>query len=115
MSIFSKAWKSIRKAAKAVVRSPVVKFAAVGLTIVAPPAGAGAMAGLAVADKVIKATESKDPKRRAEAKKVIANTVKVAKAGNVHARHGSALLALAKRRDRVRTALMRDVQRRRKA
>ena len=113
MSFLSKAFKSIKRVASAVVHSPVVKIASVGLAVVCPPAGVGAMAALAAADKVIKATDSADPKRRAEAQKVVANTVKLAKTGNVHARTGEAMLVLALRRDRIRGALASDMQRKR--
>jgi hypothetical protein len=112
MSFLSKAFKSIRKAAEAVVHSPIAKAAAGGLAIVCPPAGAGAMAALAASDKVLAATRSKDPKRRAEAQKVIANTVRAAKTGHAGARHGAMMLMLAKRRRRIAEALHVDKQKR---
>jgi hypothetical protein len=112
MSWFSKAFKSIRNIADKVVHSPIAKLAAGALVIVCPPAGAGAMAGLAVADKVIAATRSKDPKRRAEANKIINATVSHAKeTANAATRHGVMMLNLAKRRRRVAEAMLLDKQR----
>jgi len=46
-------FKSIGKIAKAVVKSPITKIAAGALAIVVPPAGAAAIAGLAVANKAV--------------------------------------------------------------
>lgn len=108
MSWLGKAFKSVGKIAKAVVKSPITKLAAGALVVVCPPAGAGAMAALAASDKIIAATKSKDPKRRAEAKKAIAATVKVAKTGNAAARHGVMMLGLAKRRRRLAEAIAKD-------
>ncbi len=128
MSWFSKAWRSVRKTAGKIVRSPIVKVAATGLAIVCPPAGAGTMAALAAADKVIAIADGLDPESKgkaklpaskapmkAEAKKVILATLKNADSGDAHSRHGAMMLGLASRRHRMSKALAVDHARRRRA
>lgn len=72
------AWKSVKK----VVKSPITKAIVGGVAIVFPPVGVPAAAALVAADITVRATESKDPKVRAEAKKLIDNTAKLAKEGD---------------------------------
>lgn len=85
MSLFSK----IVKVAKSVAKSPILKVAAGGIAVAFPPAALG-VAAVAQAGKVIDAAKGVigTPAQQAAAKRAVANTVKLAKAGNVEAKAG---------------------------
>lgn len=54
----------IAKVAKAVVKSPITKAAAGGVAIICPPAGIGALAGIAAADKIVDAVDAGNAVRK---------------------------------------------------
>lgn len=99
----SDAVKSVGKAVKSVVKSPVLKVAATGLSFVAPPVGVPALVGLTAADKVISAAEGRStPAKRQSAFQIIRATVAAARAGDRDAVGGVKLLQQAKQRARAK-------------
>lgn len=71
--------KAIGKVAKSVVRSPITKMTAAGLSVAFPAVGVPMAAGIAVADKVVTAAESKSKVRRRVGRRIIKATAKAAK------------------------------------
>lgn len=119
---FDDAWDSVKKAGKAIgkigkaiIKSPITKVIGVGLSFIVPPAGAAMTAAVIAADKVIRALESKDPKKRAKAEQLIKNTNKAAKRGSPGADAGLRALTIAKRRRKVMLAFYGDYSRTAKA
>lgn len=94
MSLFSK----IVKVAKSVAKSPILKVAAGGIAVAFPPAALG-VAAVAQAGKVIDAAKGVigTPSQQAAAKRAVANTIKLAKAGNVEAKAGLKAMATAEK------------------
>lgn len=80
-NFLSDAWH----ATKSIIKSPVTKVIVGGVAVVFPPVGVPATAALIVADRVVRASESKDAKVRDAAKKQIAATAALAAKGNTHA------------------------------
>jgi hypothetical protein len=103
-----KAGKALGKIGKAIIKSPITKVIGVGLSFIVPPAGAAMTAAVIAADKVIRALESKDPKKRKAAEKIVANTQKASKRGSPGANAGIRALAIAKRLRKVHLAFYAD-------
>ena len=99
--------RKVRDSAKTIVRSPYLKYAAIGVTFVNPAVGASMMGGIVAAEKIIAATEaaegaSKQVKKKAkQARALIARTKKAAARGDKRAQGGLKLLKLAELRRRV--------------
>lgn len=83
-------------ATKSVIKSPITKAVAGGVAIVFPPVGVPAAAALVVADRVVRASDSKDPKIAAKAKATIKNTLTLAEQGNTHAAAAAKVFDIAK-------------------
>ncbi len=90
--------KTVGKAAKAVVRSPLVKAGAAGLAMVCPAVGVPLTGALVAADKLISMAESADKARAAVAKTFIKNTKANAMTGDKDSQR--AFLLLKKVRER---------------
>lgn len=71
--------KALGNVAKSVVRSPITKMTAAGLSVAFPAVGVPMAAGLAVADKVVSAAESKSKVRRKVGRRIIKATAKAAR------------------------------------
>lgn len=97
-----KGFKKIGKAVKSVVRSKLLKYVAGAAAIIYPPVGIPAAAALAASNKVLDAAE----KGNKNAKKLIKNTLTLAKKGDKEAQRGVKLLkvTLKGRRDPVMKA-----------
>lgn len=89
---FKAAVKTVGKAAKAVVRSPLVKAGAAGLAFVCPAVGVPLTGALVAADKLISMAESADKARAAVAKTFIKNTKAAAVAGSKDSQRAFLLL-----------------------
>lgn len=85
--------KHLKKVVKvAAGAGKLLKPIAGGLAIVYPPVGVPLAAGIMVADKANGAINSKDPKRKAAAVRVVAHTVKLAQSGHKGAANGLTLM-----------------------
>lgn len=84
--------RTVGKAAKAVVRSPLVKAGAAGLAMVVPAVGVPLTGALVAADKLISMAESADKARANIAKAFIKNTKATAMAGDKGAQRAFLLL-----------------------
>lgn len=80
-NIFGDAWRATKK----IIKSPVTKVIVGATAVVFPPVGVPATAALIVADRVVRATDSKDPKKAAAAKATIKATATLAAKGDTHA------------------------------
>jgi hypothetical protein len=88
----------------------IARVAAVGLTFVAPPLGAGAVMALSAADKVLEASEGHQGKaKQAAATRLLANTATAARAGHLGARLGLRSIVIAKRERARRPPELRGV------
>jgi hypothetical protein len=88
----------------------IARVAAVGLTFVAPPLGAGAVIALSAADKVLEASEGHQGKaKQAAATRLLANTATAARAGHLGARLGLRSIVIAKRERARRPPELRGV------
>ncbi len=98
-------FSSLGKVVKSVVKSPITKAVAAGASFVVPAVGVSASAALMAANKVVTSLDSKSPKRRKAAKRLVQNTHGSAKAGNRKARRGLRVLQVARRarRKQLRT------------
>lgn len=90
-------FSSLGKVVKSVVRSPITKAVAAGASFVVPAVGVGASAALMAANKVVTSLDSKHPRRRKAAVRLVRNTHRSAKAGNRKARRGLRVLQVARR------------------
>ena len=89
----------------------IARVAAIGLTFVAPPLGAGAVVALSAADKVLEASEGHGGKAKAAAaQRLMANTATAARAGHPGAKLGLRSLVIAKRERARRPAALRGVK-----
>lgn len=84
--------KGIKSVVRTVAKSPLVKAVATGAAFVVPAVGVPAVAAITMADKLVKASKSPNPKQRVAAKKMIASTAQQAKAGDTNAQRGLALM-----------------------
>jgi hypothetical protein len=89
---FKAAVRTVGKAAKAVVKSPLVKAGAAGLAMVCPAVGVPLTGALVAADKLISMAESADKARAAVAKTFIKNTKAAAVAGSKDSQRAFLLL-----------------------
>jgi hypothetical protein len=94
-SFFGKLGKKIGKIGKAVLKSPLLKVAATGLSFIVPAVGVPLLAATALANKLVSAT--KDVKQAATALNVIKRTQTLARAGDVGSQRAVKLLAHAAR------------------
>lgn len=103
VSFFKKLGRGVKKASRAagkLAKNPLVVTVATGLAFVVPPAGAAIAVGLkgaaiaGQANRIVGAAKSKNPKERAAAKTVVANTQALAKKGDVAAQRGLQALEL---------------------
>jgi hypothetical protein len=91
MSIFSKAWKSVKK----ISQSPILKVVAGVVAIAVPAVGVPALAALTLGNKVLSAAHSADHVVAARAKQLIANTKHAAAQGHPEAIRGLNALKIA--------------------
>ncbi len=100
--------RKVKRSAKAVIKSPVVKVGVAGLAIAFPPAGVPAAAALATANAVVTHLESADKAKRKLAQKLCTQTAAAAKAGDSDARRAIGVLVIAKRMRRAQRVARRD-------
>ena len=95
----SSAANVVAKATAVIVHSPITKVVVGGVAIVVPAVGVPAMAGLVMADKLMRTAEGArgTPAQRTAVIKAVKNTVKAAASGDQGAKRALEFMALAKR------------------
>lgn len=95
--------KTIGRGLSSVARHPLTKVVAGGVAFAFPPVGVPLVAGVAVADQLVTAAQSANPKRKAAASKIVKRTVAAAKAGDKDAGRAARILsAVARKKKAVR-------------
>lgn len=72
-------FKALGKIGKSIIKSPITKVTAAGLSVAFPAVGVPLAAGVAIADKVVTAAESKSKVRRKVGRRIIKATAKAAR------------------------------------